>query len=202
VIIGQIVINLGLSLFSQQGVGSTPSGMLIENYMPYVRTNAGIKTELPIELSGSNGDLTVGGDLSITSASTFTGAVSFDGAVTNSATVATSSAASATILAADLTCGGSLLVSLPVGSVSLTLPASSTLSSFLPVAGDRCSVAIVNASTTASQNITIVEGTGSKLASTTNAVIQPNSVGILNVVRKANSDFVMLLLKGGYAGGE
>jgi hypothetical protein len=116
--------------------------------------------------------------------------VNFRAEVINSATVATSSAASANLLPGNLVCGGSLMVSLPVGSVTLTLPATSTLSAKVPTAGSRCSLAIVNASTTASQNVTIAAGTGWKLATTTAAqgVIFPGTVGVVEFVRKANSD--------------
>ena len=133
---------------------------------------------------------------------TTTALATFEAGQLSSATTATSSASSATIPAADWTCGGSYMVSLPVGSVSLTLPATSTLSAKIPATGDWCRFAIVNSTTTASQNVTVVQGTGWTLASTTNPIIGPNKVGVLDVVRKANGDFVANLVKGGYAGSE
>jgi hypothetical protein len=121
--------------------------------------------------------------------------ITFYGEVLNRGTVATSSAASATIPASSLVCDGSYVVSLPVGAVTLTLPATSTMQSKVAGAGARCSVAIVNASTTASQNITLAAGTGWKVATTTAAqlVIYPGTVGVLDFVRKANTDITAVI---------
>lgn len=44
----------------------------IEDYLPYVKLNGGWKTELPVSLSGSAANLSVGGTLAVTGATTFT----------------------------------------------------------------------------------------------------------------------------------
>lgn len=146
-------------------------------------------------------EITRTGVLNLSAAANFSGTTTFDSEQLNSYPVATSSAASAALLSTDLPCNGTLLVSLPVGAVTLTTPASSTLSTKLPVAGDRCSVAIVNASTTAGQTVTLAAGTGWKIATTTEAqlVIHPGTVGILDIIRKTNTDFTALLRNQGHA---
>lgn len=49
--------------------------LLIENYDPYVKDNKGINTKLPVALTGTSANLTIGGTLAVTGASTFTGVV-------------------------------------------------------------------------------------------------------------------------------
>lgn len=45
----------------------------LESYLPPVRYQGGIYTALPVTLTGTSADLSVGGDLSVTGATTFTG---------------------------------------------------------------------------------------------------------------------------------
>ncbi len=143
---------------------------------------------------GSGSDLSVGGTLGITGVSTLTGQAKFDGGILQSSTFATSSAASADFLAANIIGINSILVT-PSTAVTLGLPATTTLASFVPNAGDRVSIAIVNAS--ASTNLTIAGGTGTLLknASTT-AVIPGGGVGLLEFVRKANTDIAVFFTPG------
>lgn len=77
--------------------------------------------------------------------------------------------------------------------VTATLPASSTLSSFIPTAGQSRTVCI-NAITS---TVTLAGGTGTDLnsASTTKAIIA-GGLGCLNFVRKTNTDIEVLLTTG------
>lgn len=137
------------------------------------------------------------GPINSTASSTFSSTTTFAGRRISTNSIASSSAASATLLASSLSCGGSLVLTLPTSSVSLTLPASSTLSTLVPLsAGSRCGIVILNASTTAGENVTIVEGTGWNLGSTTNPVIGPDNAGLLEIIRKPNTDLVGILLHG------
>lgn len=59
-----------------------------ERYSPYVRYNQGLRTALPVVLSGTAATLAVGGTLTVTGASTFTGAQTMTGAITPTGGVA------------------------------------------------------------------------------------------------------------------
>lgn len=130
---------------------------------------------------------------SATSVSTFTQG----GGVT-----ATSSAASATILASSLDVENALEVSLPVGAVTLTLPASTTF----PIGttpGAFREFTMFNASTTAGAIITIAGNTGTllEIASSTSAgpglkTVAPAGVAVFTAWRKANSDIEVFMNPG------
>lgn len=60
------------------------SNLYIEKYQPVIRLTGGLKTKLPMTLSGTAATLAVGGTLAVTGASTFTGAVSLPATVTGS----------------------------------------------------------------------------------------------------------------------
>lgn len=128
---------------------------------------------------------TPNGELSVSNKGVVTGRV-----------LSTTTPASMTLRPLDLI-GYSTISSLPtVSSVTLTLPASTTLNAngFLPKAGDRTTLAIVNASST-SASITLAGNTGSLLRNaSTSAVITPGGVGILFITRKANLDFIFSLI--------
>lgn len=82
-----------------------------------------------------------------------------------------------------------------VASMTATLPASSTLSSFLPTAGQSRTVFLRNASTTAGITITVAGGSGTllRVASTTSAaatpkVIPASGTGKIDFFRKTDTD--------------
>ncbi len=87
----------------------------------------------------------------------------FDAGVLHSYTLSTSTPASLTLAASDVTNYESVIVLPTVGDVTLTLPASSTLSAIVPAAGDWQELCIVNATTTNIGRITIAGGTGTTL---------------------------------------
>lgn len=96
----------------------------IENYNMAVRQSRGLKTKLPVTLSGTSSNLAVGGTLAVTGTSTFTGVATFTAApVFNGgrvATVAASSSATVTLTAAQS--GGIFLMDRASGT-QYTLPA-------------------------------------------------------------------------------
>lgn len=84
------------------------------------------------------------------------------------------------------------------GSVTITLPATSTMASYL-ASGEKKQFCIYNATSTASQTITLAEGTGwdiENIATTTTAgssgilPIAPLDVGCLTVIKKSNTDLL------------
>jgi hypothetical protein len=63
------------------------SNLYLEKYTPVVRLTGGLKTKLPVTLSGTAANLAVGGTLTVTGASTFTGEVSSPGGQVQAGTV-------------------------------------------------------------------------------------------------------------------
>lgn len=106
--------------------------------------------------------------------------------------LATSSAGAVTYTQANLR-NTSLIMHTATGALTATLPASSTLSDFIPRAGDR-RVICINAITT---KITLAGGTGTDLntASSTKDIIA-DGLGCLDFVRKSNTDIEVLLTTG------
>lgn len=112
----------------------------------------------------------------------------FYGGAQFSATFATTSNGAGTLTASNITNTFTIL-STNSGVLTLTMPASSTLSGFIPRAGDRASMVIVNQGTAL---LTLAGGTGTLLqtASSTKAV-NIGGTAELNFVRKTNSDIVV-----------
>lgn len=107
-----------------------------------------------------------------------------------SSTFATTSTGAGTLSIGDIK-ERTTILSTNAGALTLTLPASTTMNSFLPKAGDRASLVIVNQGTTL---LTLAGGTGTLLqtASSTKTVNIGGSA-TLDIVRKTNSDFVVLM---------
>ena len=144
--------------------------------------------------------LTNAGVLTTSGAATFTGTISGTGATTLATFTqgggirATSTVNSAeTLLAADFDVEGVIAYTLNVQDATLTLPATSTLSSFIAPAGQTKSIFIRNATTTASMDLTIAGGTGMNLlVASSTKVIVGNTSGSnstrLDFVRRADTD--------------
>lgn len=103
----------------------------------------------------------------ITGAGTWIGTIvaaakaTFDAGILHSYTSSTSTIATAqTLVAADITNYESVIFTPNRDSVTLTFPASSTLSAFVPTAGDWAEQCWYNATTTAAKTITFAAGTG------------------------------------------
>lgn len=119
----------------------------------------------------------------------------------NGGDTATSSAASATFLPTDFDDEDLIEVSLPVGPVTLTFPASTTFP-LDSAAGATRQFSITNASTTAGETVTIAGGSGTLLqvaSSTLSAglkVINPSGSATFTAFRKANKDIVIMMNPG------
>lgn len=114
---------------------------------------------------------------------------------------ATTSAASATFLASDFDTENGIEISLSVGAVTLTLPASTTFP-LGTTAGSYREFTMFNASTTGGAIITIAGGTGTLLevaSSTASAglkTIAPSGAAVFTAWRKANSDIEVFMNPG------
>lgn len=117
------------------------------------------------------------------------------GAVENiGGVLSTTTPASMTLSATDLI-GVSTISMFPnVGAITITLPATTTLTSWLPNTGDRTSFVLVNATSTSAITLTVAAGTGSLISkASTTAAVGPGGMMLINVVRKANTDLLFYL---------
>lgn len=153
-----------------------------------------------ITLNADSDGLSVSGATVFDSSLTVTGATVL-GTLTQGggiATVATTST-SYTLLASQFDTENVLDVTPGGASLTLTLPATSTLTSFVPTAGQTRSVFIRNATTTAGINITVASGTGTVLRSASStAIIQSDTAGAkgarLDFVRRTNGDISVFMV--------
>lgn len=152
---------------------------------------------------GSTSDSwSVGGNLSVTGTSALTGALTLGGKITtdggslHSYTSSTSTTATTyTLTQADILNYDTILMTPNTGDLALTLPATSTLTSLVPTAGDMAEQCWHNASSTAGIDITFAAGTGITLLSATSTsggigapTIQPLDIGCFKFVRQGNTD--------------
>jgi hypothetical protein len=135
---------------------------------------------------------------------TFSGLITADGGLRHSYTNATSTTAtSETIIQADILNYETVLMTPNgAGGLTVTFPATSTVTSFVPTAGDMQQQCWYNATSTASTPITFAAGTGFdfEVASSTSKAVQGNANSNLSIgtgnsgcftfIRKANTDIV------------
>lgn len=123
------------------------------------------------------------------------GAASISQSLKTGGILSTSTPANMTMAYTDLQY--SVISVLPtVGSITMTLPASTTMSSsYLPNAGDSTQFVVHNASSTAGIKITLAGGTGSLVEVSTSTaattfLIQPLGTALIEAYRKANTDYI------------
>lgn len=110
--------------------------------------------------------------------------------INSTTTTATASVLSAT----DLVGYSELHLTVSTGSLTLTLPASSTLSAFLPNAGDYTQFILYNATTTSGINVTLAAGTGTLLESASStAATTAQRASMVTVLRKVNTDLIFMI---------
>lgn len=174
------------------------------NYYPLRSVAVGGTTNVS-DLSSNTLTIGTGCDNSFTCTPGMTvdanGKVILDGGILYSYTLSTTTGTAVTLKQSDILNYSTILATPIVGATTWTFPASSTLSSFVPLAGDTRIITIVNSTSTAAATLTLAAGTGSsiKLATTT-AVINAGSVAQLSCTRKtattAAFDIVCLFLNG------
>jgi len=172
--------------------------MLAEDYIPVIKYNDGYYSELDITTTGT---LTAAtgtfsstlGITGATTASTFTQG----GGVTSTST----SGSVVPLLASAFDTENVIDVMLNVQDATLSFPASSTLTSFIPTSGQTRTLFIRNATTTASIDLTISGGTGVLLKNASSSPSAPTisgdtdgaNYGVITLIRKANTDIEALL---------
>lgn len=120
---------------------------------------------------------------------------SFYAGVLYGSSLATNTPTTATTLrAGDIVGVDTLVVSPTAGSLAYTFPASSTLRNLVPKVGQRAEWCVVNATTTASIDITFAGGTGVHLLKATSTsggiglpTIAPNDVGCFKFIRASST---------------
>jgi hypothetical protein len=157
-------------------------------------------------------DWSIGGNLSVTGTSAFTGATSFSGALTVPALTAsgevavqgftqgggevelTPTSGSLTLTEANLLAGNviSFVASSTMPAFTVTLPATSTMTTLLPSTGDMRSWVLENPFTAAATTTTIAAGTGIDLQENDgqNVVIGINNYAWITCFREASTDVV------------
>jgi hypothetical protein len=136
----------------------------------------------------STGAATIGGAFGVTGETDMAGLTSGNGTLAS-----TTSASAGTLTEADLLANSVLDVLSTVStSFALTLPATSTMTTLLPNAGDMRSWWIQNASSTAAVAMTITKGAGVDLigVDTDVDVIDGAEWSVLNCYRKVDTDVV------------
>jgi hypothetical protein len=106
-------------------------------------------------------------------------------------------ATSYTAVQADLLNYDSILIRPNTGDLTITLPATSTLTSMVPSVGDRQDFCLHNSTTTAGIDITIAAGTGIDLetasSTPTDLTILADQFACFSFIRKANTDVGVLM---------
>lgn len=96
---------------------------------------------------------------------------------------------SATFLASDFDVENMIEFKPTVTGITATLPATSTLTSFIPNAGDHRDLMICSATTTAAISFTLAQGTGMNLQQATSTLaIATGQCAILNFYRATDTD--------------
>jgi hypothetical protein len=160
--------------------------------------------ESPIRLSGlthfsglsvgaSGFEVTDSGTTALGGTVTTAGKLTTNAGQLRSYTSATTTGTAVTLKVSDILNYDTILVTPIVGATTLTFPASSTLSTLVPTAGDMQETCIYNATGTAAATITFVAGTGMNwqtVATSTGSVQVPPAIaaggsGCFKFVRQA-----------------
>lgn len=185
-----LVILLGASFFlaNNQVAGSTGT-----------RFPNGLSTDTTSPVAGQ----VRGTTLTFTSTGLFGGLLTLDAGLLKSYTNATTtSKATQTLLVSDIAGYDSISMQPLVAALTLTLPASSTATTWLPTAGDVQTTCFLNSTSTAAATITFVAGTGidwENVSTTTPiggasppAPIPAIGAGCFTFIRQVNTDISAL----------
>lgn len=143
-------------------------------------------------INGSTGAISTSGGITTTGSGGITsaGTATFDGKVLYSSANSTSTPASMTMRESDFAGYSSLLITPTVGAVTMTLPASSTISTLIPSTGDWVDFTVVNATTSAFA-ITFAGATGVTLQQASSTLVLGNQqIAVLRLIRLASTDII------------
>lgn len=170
-----LLVTVAIVGFSVVGVAQAIGTNKVENYVPVVKYNEGIYTELPIQTTVGitaasmtlSGAATVGGNLAVTGNASVTGTLGVTGTTTlaNSImgagiTASSTSANAGTIQAANWDTEETFSITNTVGAMTVTTPSSSTPPFSNLSAGQKTYRCVENATTTPGIAVTVAAGTG------------------------------------------
>lgn len=139
------------------------------------------------------------GNLSTSGTATFSGGTTASPFTEGGGVTATSTSGNVVpLLESDFDTENIIDVTLNVQDATLSFPATSTLTSFIPTAGQTRTLFVRNATTTATMDLTISGGTGVLLKkATSTAVVYGDTDGAnyarIDLTRKSNTDIEALL---------
>lgn len=142
----------------------------------------------------STGAVTFGGAATLSGTLSVSGATTLDELTQGGSVLATSTTGTATILAtSDLLTYSTWEVTPNTADLTYTFPASSTMATLVPSAGDFREWTIINATSTAAIDVIFAAGTGSAIKGSCGGglTLDEASHGTLRIARKANSDLVI-----------
>lgn len=186
---------IGCSLPVAQDINAALGAFDIPTRFPngHLDTNGGYYVDGTAIIDGSGALSATTGTFSSTLGAT--GALTADGGLISSYTKSTTTYSTAMVLkAADILNYTTVIVSPYTSALTYTFPASSTLSTLVPVAGDSFEQCWINATTTAAATLTFAAGTGIdlKVASSTGSTggdmdltVAAGDMACLKYVRKA-----------------
>lgn len=168
-----VIVGLLISATSNNGLGGVYNQV---NQEFYQGLKVGTSNQFVVE---SDGDI-------VSSAAADVGRFTQGGGIVD----ASDTDATIALTQAQLLAGNLYEQPLTIGAATITTPATSTLTTFIPTAGDSASYLIHNATTTAGITLTVAAGTGTNLFTmgTTSVIITPNKVGRLIFTREADTD--------------
>lgn len=156
-----------------------------------------------VDLGGTTNfdSLSLSENLTVAGTAAFNGTIrssrsAYQGGVNSTSTTATTY----TLVSGDIVGYSTISMTPNTGSLNLVLPSSSTMSTWLPNSGDRTSIILFNATTSAGIQIGLVPGTGSLLEIASSSIgttaltasTTPAKAMRLEVFRKWNTDLVFL----------
>lgn len=143
--------------------------------------------------TGWVGPITTGSNTITTGGNLKAGSLTITGTQNSTSTPATSY----TLKAADITGYSAVVVTPNIGALTWTLPASSTLTAFLPNAGNETGIWFEDATGTAAATLTLVANTGVSVsvASSSQAfTLQKNRAAFLHCYRLVSTDVMCNLV--------
>ncbi len=185
-----IAIVIALAAFSHSSNSAkaplgavAPTDITATNYTELTASNGlAVGTSQQFQVD-SSGIITTSGALTSTGVSIFSTLTQGGGQLSTSTSNSTETLTAANVATADV-----INETPNVASLTLSLPASSTLSSVLTNVGDYRDFFIVNSTTTAGITLTIAGNTGVMLQkATSSAVIQPGKTGQIRLIRATST---------------
>lgn len=140
----------------------------IERYVPAVKLSRGILTKLPVTLSGTSANLSVGGNMTVTGTSTLTGVTTFTAAPVF--TAAPSGPVSTPVIQSALVGATVVLTASQSGSVFQNRSTSGSPSWTLPACANGLIYTFTTANTTAGFTVTGAQVIHAKTSATGTAI--------------------------------